>query len=186
MVQVFMCQCPSCHPTSSVKELKALTLTGGLASTFLHLPTDSWQNGHYSLDTVSARQILLLPLHPFSSVFSRRTWVSRHQKGKPFWILMKQDMMGWQWHQLDHVQIICTSLQTDNHVSTSPLIFYRPDALPVAQPTASKHWRQLLVCMICVWLLYKDLAVSSFISLAVDSRINFLTHPSQPHQRLSS
>jgi len=29
--------------------------------------------------------------------------------------------MGWQWHQLDHMQIICTSLQTDNHASTSPL-----------------------------------------------------------------
>jgi len=29
-------------------------------------------------------------------------------------------MMGWQWHQLDHMQIICTSLQTDNHTSTSP------------------------------------------------------------------
>jgi len=31
--------------------------------------------------------------------------------------------MGWQWHQLDHMQIICTSLQTDNHGSTSPLSF---------------------------------------------------------------
>ena len=28
--------------------------------------------------------------------------------------------MGWQFHQLDHVQIICTSLQTYNHVSTLP------------------------------------------------------------------
>jgi len=46
----------------------------------------------------------------------------------------------WQWHQLGHMQV-CTSLQTDNHASTSPLSFYRPDALPVAQPTASKHWR---------------------------------------------
>jgi len=26
---------------------------------------------------------------------------------------MKQEMMGWQWHQLDHMQIICTSLETD-------------------------------------------------------------------------
>jgi len=43
--------------------------------------------------------------------------------------------MGWQWHQLDHMQIICTLLQTDNHASTSPLSFYRPDALPAAQPT---------------------------------------------------
>ena len=54
---------------------------------------------------------------------------------------MKQDMMGWQWHQLDTTQIICTSLQTDNHASTSSLSFYRPNALPDAQPTVSKHRR---------------------------------------------
>jgi len=32
-------------------------------------------------------------------------------------------MMWWQWHQLDHMQIVCTSLQTDNlatDASTSP------------------------------------------------------------------
>jgi len=67
------------------------------------------------------------------------TWVSRHQKGKPFWILLEQEMMGWQRHQLDHMQIICTLLQRDNHANTSPLSFYRPDALPAAKPTASKH-----------------------------------------------
>jgi len=44
----------------------------------------------------------------------------------------------WQWHQLGHMQA-CTSLQTDNHASNPPLSFYRPDALPAAQPTASKH-----------------------------------------------
>jgi len=48
----------------------------------------------------------------------------------------------WQWHQLGHMQI-CTSLQANNHASTPPTtqVFYRPDALPAAQPTASKHWR---------------------------------------------
>jgi len=30
-------------------------------------------------------------------------------------------MMGWQWNQLEHMQIICTSLQTDNYASTSPV-----------------------------------------------------------------
>jgi len=35
---------------------------------------------------------------------------------KPFWILMKQEMMGWQWHQLDHMQIICTLHQTTTPV----------------------------------------------------------------------
>jgi len=39
---------------------------------------------------------------------------------------MKQEMMGWQWHQLDHMQIICTWLRTDNHASTSSLNFYSP------------------------------------------------------------
>ena len=34
-------------------------------------------------------------------------------------------MMGWQWHQQHHMQIICTSLQTDNHSSTSPLSFFK-------------------------------------------------------------
>jgi len=36
---------------------------------------------------------------------------------------MKQEVIGWQWHQLDHMQIICTSLQTDNNTSTSSLNF---------------------------------------------------------------
>jgi len=50
---------------------------------------------------------------------------------------MKQEMMGCQWQQLDHMQIICTLLQTDNYASTSSVSM--PDALRDAQPTASKH-----------------------------------------------
>jgi len=38
-------------------------------------------------------------------------------------ILIKQEMMEWQWHQLDDVQIICTSLQTDDHTSPSSLTY---------------------------------------------------------------
>jgi len=67
--------------------------------------------------------------HPFNGLFSRTTWVSRHQKGKPFWILLEQEMTGWQWHQLGHMQIICTSLQTDNHASISPLNFFTDQML---------------------------------------------------------
>jgi len=29
-----------------------------------------------------------------------------------------------QWHPLDHMQTICTSLQTDNHTNTSSLKFF--------------------------------------------------------------
>jgi len=40
-------------------------------------------------------------------------------------------------NQLGHMQV-CTSLQIDNHASTPPLSFFT-DALPAAQPIASKH-----------------------------------------------
>jgi len=85
--------------------------------------------------------VLLLLLHPFNGLFSKRTWVSRHQKGKPFWILLEQEMMGWHRYQLDHMQIICTSLQTHYHNRTSSLSLYRPDDLPAAQPTVSEYQR---------------------------------------------
>jgi len=45
----------------------------------------------------------------------------------------------WQWHQLGYMKI-CTSIQTDNHDSIHHSVYYRQDALPAAQPTASKHW----------------------------------------------
>ena len=44
-----------------------------------------------------------------------------------------------QQHQLDHMQTICASLQTDNHTNTSSLNSYRSDALPDAQPTLHAH-----------------------------------------------
>jgi len=42
--------------------------------------------------------------------------------------------LGMQWHQLDHMQTICTSLQTDNHTNTLSFNFYKPDAVPDIQP----------------------------------------------------
>jgi len=71
-------------------------------------------------------------------VLSGSTWVSQYQKGKTNLDLTEARDSEWQWHQLEHMQV-CTSLQTDNHASTPPLSFYRPDALPAAQPTAKKH-----------------------------------------------
>ena len=46
--------------------------------------------------------------------------------------------MGWHWHQLDHMQIICTSLQADNHATQ----FLQ--AFPATQPAASEHWRSFV------------------------------------------
>ena len=60
------------------------------------------------------------------------------RKVKPVWILLKQETVsgsGISW-------AICKCAprsRQDNHASTPPLSFYRPDALPAAKPTASKH-----------------------------------------------
>jgi len=64
--------------------------------------------------------------------------VSRYQKGKINLDFTEARDSEWQWHQLGHMQSAPISKQT-----TTPAphhsVFYRPDALPAAQPTASKH-----------------------------------------------
>jgi len=56
----------------------------------------------------------------------RDTRVSRYQEGKTNFTEATDS--EWLWHQLGYMQA-CTSLQTDSHASTPPLIFYGPDAL---------------------------------------------------------
>jgi len=45
---------------------------------------------------------------------------------------------------------VCTSSQTTTPTSHHS-VFYRPDALPAAQPTASKHWFPRAVLFIFLW-----------------------------------
>ena len=104
-------------------------------------------------------------LQPFNGLFSRTTLVSRcvhthththtrlvalfpglpgwagTRKVKPIWTLLKQESVsgsGISW-------AVCKSATRSRQI-TMPAphhsVFYRPDALPAAQPTASKHWRQ--------------------------------------------
>ena len=94
-------------------------------------------------------------LYPFNGLFSRTTWVSRYQKGKTSLDLNEvgdDRVLGWQWHQLDHMQTISASLQTDNHTNTSWLNLYRPGALPGAQPTVPEHRRHITYYCNDVWI----------------------------------
>jgi len=76
--------------------------------------------------------------HPFNGPLSGTTRVSQYQKGKTNLDFTEARDDEWQWNPLGHMQV-CTLLQADNHASTSPLSFYRPDALPATQLTVSKH-----------------------------------------------
>ena len=75
--------------------------------------------------------------HPFNGPLSRTIRVGQYQKGKTNLHFTEARDSEWQWRQLGHMQV-CTSLQTDNH-EISHSVFYRPDAFPAAQQTASKH-----------------------------------------------
>jgi len=83
--------------------------------------------------------------HPFNGPLSRTTRVGRYQKGKTNLDFTETKDSKWQWHQLGHMQV-WTSLQTDNHASTSPLSFLQAGC-PSCRPTNSvkalkaAHWR---------------------------------------------
>jgi len=84
----------------------------------LHIPVDrqtaSTVDGITPLITVYAVitiRLLLLLLHQFNT-FSRTTWVSWHQKGKPFWTLLEQDS-GISW-------TICKSFAPHSRQTTMP------------------------------------------------------------------
>ena len=68
------------------------------------------------------------------------------RKVKPIWILLKQETVsgsGISW-------ATCKSAPRSRQITTPAphrSVFYRPDSLPAAQPTASKHWRQ--ICTQC-------------------------------------
>jgi len=77
-------------------------------------------------------------IHLFNGPFSGTTRVSRYQKGKTIWIILKQEAVsgsGISW-------AICKCAPCSRQITMPAphhLVFYRLDALPATQPTASKH-----------------------------------------------
>jgi len=57
--------------------------------------------------------------HSFNGLFSKTTRVGQPVlEGQIIVDFTEAEMMGWQCHQMDHMQAICTLLQTVNHTST--------------------------------------------------------------------
>ena len=71
----------------------------------------------------------------FNGPWSGTTRVSRCQKSETNLDFTEARDSEWQWHQLDHMPV-CTSLQTDNHTSTTPLCFLQAGC-PSCRPTNS-------------------------------------------------
>ena len=79
--------------------------------------------------------------------------VSRYQKGiKPIWISLKQETVSGSGISWD----TCKSAPRSRQITTPAphsSVFYRPDALPAAQPTASKHWRHNVTTTMYLFLI---------------------------------
>jgi len=80
--------------------------------------------------------------HLFNSPFSGTTQLNRYQKGKPTWILLKQETVSGS--GISKSASYSTQITTP---ASHPSVVYRPDALPAAQcPTNSVkalkylHW----------------------------------------------
>ena len=88
----------------------------------------------------SILQVHVQQQHPFNGPFPGQPRWAGTRKVKPIWILLKQEIVsgsGMRW-------AICNSAPRSRQITTPAphhSVFYKPDALPAAQPTASKHWR---------------------------------------------
>jgi len=82
-----------------------------------------------------------------SCILFGTTRVSRHQKGKTSLNLLEQQIVSGSGNSGSYANLhldLDTTMLASHHS-----VFYRPDALPAAQPTASKHWRHSLHFSLC-------------------------------------
>ena len=79
--------------------------------------------------------------HTFNGICPGLPGWAGTRKVKPIWILLKQETVSGSGISWD----ICKSATCSRKITTPAphhSVFYRPDALPAAQPKPSKHWRQ--------------------------------------------
>ena len=98
--------------------------------------------------------VIIIIVYSFNRKLSNPTYIHTHltalfpglprwagtRKVKPIWILLEQETVsgsGISW-------AMCKSAPHSRQITTPAphhSVFYRPGALPAAQPTVSKHWR---------------------------------------------
>ena len=117
----------------------------------------------YLVTHTHARMHARTHAHTFIGPFSRTTRVGWYQKGKTKLDFTEARDSEWQWHQLGHMQV-CTSFQTDNHASTSPLSFLQAGC-PSCRPANSvKTLKAITVpchkCIIIIQQIYGSIKTS--------------------------
>ena len=106
------------------------------------LITSELLNKNVGRQTEGSRCMLAWYTHPFKgALFPGLPGWAGTRRVKPIWILLKQETVsgsGFSW-------AMCKSAPHSTQITTPAphhSVFYRPDAFPATQPTASKHWKQ--------------------------------------------
>jgi len=94
--------------------------------------------------------------------------VCRYQKGKTNLDLTEARDSEWQWHQLGHMQV-CTSHQTDNHVSTPPFSFLQAGCRSL-RPTNSVKALKANIIYLFISFIYTCIVISSAVCQNKDSQ----------------
>ena len=155
---------------------------------------DRWTDKHASVWTHSSQDDTHTPINgPFLGL---PVWAGI-RKVKPTWILLKQETVsgsGISW-------AVCKSALRSRQVTTPAphhSFFYRPDVLPAAQPTASKHWRDhkmiagwyrftlkmaaiIVQYFCCAWILC--VSVWQNVQLNADEKRGFILFQNADHAR---
>ena len=84
--------------------------------------------------------------------------------------------MGWQWHQLNHMQAICTSLQEITTPAPHHSEFYGPDALPDAHKQRQSTDGILLLLLLLLQYYYYYKYLHCFIVARLCLQHFFKTH----------
>ena len=126
----YNCQTAAVHKNKTICRPSNTHTHTRLTALFLGLPGWAGTRTHTHTHT-NTRLTALCPGLP--------GWAGT-RKVKPIWILLKQDTVSGSGISRN----ICKSAPRSRQITTPTphhSVFYRPDALPAAQPTASKHWR---------------------------------------------
>ena len=97
----------------------------------------TWSDWGICAKNIISSIVALSHTQPFNGPLSGTTW---YQKGKTNLDFTEARDSEWQWHQLGHIQVCTPCSRQTTMPAPQDSVFYRLDALPAAQPTASKHW----------------------------------------------
>ena len=135
------------HSSHLWTDLELPVQLGGVAVARRRQQSPQWRHQVVGVDarhTAAQRRTdhVIITTHPFNGTvpFAWLPGWAGTRKVKPIWILLKQETVsGTGISRAIRKSAPCSGQITMPAPHHS--VFYRPDALPAAQPTASKHWR---------------------------------------------